>query len=324
MPKRRFEEEEGGGASKPRTTLVSHAFKNEPLPNLPQKRLPDVPDQLPALPAIFGFIGPMGSGKSVTMANLCRDYKKAGSLNMFFIISPTFEYNEDLKTIEYEEGGVFSGANITSEGEAAMEAIKQLIITRKTEYEFEEDYRRVFKLWRGPPKDQMKLGQQDWYILQKENYRNPVKIPWPCPCIIIDDMTHTSLMSASKSNTFTNLCLRHRHFEGIGITMMAAFQTYHGCHKDVRVNLKGIAYYPDTNRPDLEKLKLEHANNLSLKTFMRFYADATDEQHNFFFINKTRKDKKEEYYSKCMKELYVYDPVKEVRMALGLDPEKDI
>lgn len=306
------ESNEGEGSTDIKTmrkVKIPGGLENKMIKGLPQKRVPDTPDHLPDLHIMFGAFGKVGKGKTVSYTNLINEYAKHGSLNAFYCISPTFEHNEPLKTVPWEPDGVFSGPEVVRNGEESLNQILEMIQEKKTEYEFEQEYKRIYKLWKTP-KGQLQMTSEDWQIMHKENYRNPENIPWPCPCIVIDDMTHSPLMSASRQNNFTNLCLRHRHLYGLGVTIMGAFQNIHnGMAKDVRNNLGAALIYKTENKDDVEAIHRELGDGLSFETFSQMLFDATKEPHGFLFINRNADDA--DRFGNNFNEKYVWNPDEE-------------
>lgn len=251
------------------------------------KRLPKVPSHLPKLPNLFGGFGTCGSGKSNAFVNLIQAYYDYGSITDIYIISPTYSSNASLQTLPVDPKNVYE----ESRGSVgSLMDIKRKIMETNEHYLFEKEYKRIYKIWSGRGGSN-KLSFQEMSLLKKEEFRPPIKVPWPQPLIFIDDMTHTELMSNTINNELSHLSLHHRHLEGVGVTIIQAFQTFKsGMPKVVRTNLGCAMLFPTCNLKEIEEIYSELANHVTYDTFKSMLFEATKEPHSFLFINKTEKD----------------------------------
>ncbi len=139
-----------------------------------KRKVPTVPDGFPMLHSLFGFFGQVRSGKTYAMVNLTKAYIDAGVVNMSFCITPSYESNTILHTIPFEKDGIYSDEKTAP---ASLKVILGKIKKRNDEYEYEKEYKKCWKAWL---KDEATQLQE--IILYKEQYRDPISIPWPVPC----------------------------------------------------------------------------------------------------------------------------------------------
>lgn len=255
--------------------LVNAEVKSKP------KRVPTVPAHLPKLHCLCGAFGVVRSGKTNAIVNLIKEYVRHGSLNLLYCISPTYDSNSALQTLQFE--AVFKN----SEGSIqSLEKILDLVSQRNKEYEAEKKYHKAYRRWLNSDNEH-DITWEDHNLLLKENYRLPVKIEWPKPAIFIDDMTHTELMANTIHNKLSHLSLHHRHLDNVGISIFQAFQTFkQGMPKVVRSNLGLIMLFPTCNMKEIEDIYKEVSNNITFDTFKELLFEATKGQHDFLLIDK--------------------------------------
>jgi hypothetical protein len=81
----------------------------------------------------------------------------------------------------------------------------------------------VHKRWVEKPHT---LTEAETDLLMSMHYEEPIRLDRPSPLILVDDMSHSDIYSPSRSNSFIDLCLRHRHVSGIGVTLFMLVQTF--------------------------------------------------------------------------------------------------
>ncbi len=256
--------------------LKNGAVKCEP------KRLPICPAHLPQTPFLCGAFGVCRSGKTNAVVNLMQEYWDHKSINLMYCISPTYESNSALQTLPFidertdEEKksmlknptlkaksfrGIFTDSD---NAVASLLSILNHIKLKKEEWELEEEYKVAYALYKKPLKQYL-IKIEQWDMLNREKYRKPKDIPWPCPAIFIDDMTHTELMSNTIGNKLSHLSLHHRHLDGIGVTIFQAFQTFKsGMPKVVRTNISLIMLFGTCNLQEIDEMYKEVSNNITL------------------------------------------------------------
>ena len=262
------------------------------------KRVPKTPPHLPNLPLLCGAFGVCKSGKSNALVNLIDAYCKYGSINLLYCISPTYHSNASLQTLPFvdeskedDDGNKKGFIGIFSDPANSVQALQNIIDhikSKNSDYKFEVTYKKAYKLWKT---HKTRLSYDEYTMLAKENYRKPLKIPWPQPGIFIDDMTHTELMANSLNNKLSHLCLHHRHLDGVGVSIFQAFQTFKsGMPPVIRTNISLIMLFSSCNMKELEYIYEEIANNITFETFKKLLAEAVREPHGFLMINKMADD----------------------------------
>ena len=278
------------------------------------KRVPKTPNHLPKLPALIGAFGVVKAGKSNALTNLIKEYFKYGSLNYLYCISPTYHSNSSLQTIPFTADGVYTDPRTCV---MSLQRILDDIKAKNDDYLFEERYKKAYKNWF---RNNGNVTIQENHLLNKEDFRRPIDIPWPCPGIFIDDMTHTELMANTINNKLSHLSLQHRHLEGVGVTIFQAFQTFRsGMPRVVRQNLGVIILFPTCNLKEIEEIYSEVTAHISLDTFKRLFFEATkDSPHNFLLINKLADDPSKQFGINFNK-VFVIDINAERRKVLKLN-----
>lgn len=281
----------------------------------PPKRLPKCPSHLPQLPCLLGAFGVCRSGKTNAVVNLIAEYWKHKSINLLYCISPTYDSNACLQTLPFvderteEDKKKDAKSGTRSQGSSGFvgiftnsdNAVESLITilnhikTKKNEWDYEEEYKLIYKKYLNPKKH-YKLNIRDWDILHREKFREPKEIPWPCPAIFIDDMTHTELMTNTINNKLSHLSLHHRHLDGVGVSIFQAFQTFKsGMPKVVRANISLIMIFGTCNLQEIEEMYKEVSNNVCIDTFKYMLFEATKEPHSFLMIDKMNKDPQRQF-----------------------------
>jgi hypothetical protein len=285
--------------------LLNGEVKSKP------KRVPIVPSHLPRLHCLCGAFGVVRSGKSNALVNLIKAYHECGGLNMIFCISPTYDSNTSLQTLPFEKNGVFTDSTSSV---LALERIIHMIQVRNEEYKSEKIYKSAFKAWRDG-----KATPEQHVVVNRQNYRLPMTIPWPQPGIFIDDMTHTELMANTINNKLSHLSLHHRHLDGVGVSIFQAFQTFKsGMPRVVRANLGLIMLFPTCNMREIEEIYSEVSNNITFDTFKKLLFEATKGTHDFLLINKLADDPCKQFGINFDR-VFIIDPVEERRKLLKIE-----
>lgn len=271
--------------------------KNEAVKCKP-KKTPKAPKHLFKLHTVAVFVGNIGSGKTNAVSLEIQAYNNYGSFNRTFIISPTYEYNDPLKLLGADKKDIYTDRlNALS----AIADIKHKILEMKYEYEEAVEYKIAYKAW----KKGMDTPKQ-FAILQRANqttdttgFKKPPKhIPWPSPCLVIDDMSHSDIYGAQRSNDFVNLVLTCRHIHGIGCSLFLLLQSFKtGAQKVVRQNARQFHIFPTHDYSQLKSMYEDLASVVSYEDFISLYKCAIDgNKHNFLTIDMTADDEKKKTF----------------------------
>ncbi len=280
------------------------------------KRVPKVPSHMPKLPLLCGGFGVVKSGKTNSIVNMMQEYWDHKSLNLLYCISPTYDSNASIQTLPFEKDGIFTDSHHSVE---SLRVIIGKIKEKNMEYKFEKEYKRIYRLYFDGKGGESKLNYNEMNLLRHENFRAPVPIPWPCPGIFIDDMTHTELMANTIGNELSHLSLHHRHLDGVGVSIFQAFQTFKsGMPRVVRSNLACIMLFATCNMRELKEIYEEVSNHVTYDTFKRLFFEATKGEHCFLFINKMADDPCRQFGIN-FDQVFVIDPLEERRKLLKLE-----
>jgi len=268
-----------GAKRKVRELHIPGGFDNGPI-KAKKLRQAYFPHESFKLHALMGFIGMRGSGKTHAMVNLTLYYLKKGCFTRIFIISPTYTSNTIFHTLKAKDEDIYTDPQGSQQ--ALNNILKKCAIEGK-EYDDFEVYLNAYKKYR----DKKPLTMPEHTLLQNHNFKKPVHIPIPRPCLLIDDMSHSDIYSTSRHNPFINLCLRHRHLNnGKGITIMMAAQTFlTGLPKALRQNVTQLFIWPTKDKTQLMAIYHEVANLVDEENFLELYAKATRSPHSFLTID---------------------------------------
>lgn len=293
---------------------VPEGFENGEI-KAKEKRVPIVPDHLPRLHTLCGAFGVVRSGKTHALTNLIQQYWNHDSINRIYIISPTYSSNFALQTLPVKKEDVYESVENAVQ---SMDNILGKIKKDVDEWEKEDEYRKTYKKWQKVGDEGLKMDE--YYIMYKNGYRTPKKIPWPQPAIFIDDMTHTKLMSRGNDSVLCNLALRHRHLHGVGVSIFQAFQSFKGgMPKVIRSNMSLILIFPTCNMTEIEDMYTEVSNGITFETFKELLNAAfSGGEHNFLLINKYAKDPNRMFGINFDK-VFVIDQNEERRKLLKMD-----
>jgi len=250
-------------------------------PKNPTASIP-VPDGAPSLPAVFGVVGPRGQGKSHVTAQLIKSYVDHGSINRVFIISPTYHTNSHL--------WAWTGANphdcftAIHQAEDALKEIVRLIQVQKQEWQTRKEYEEALETHRSRRPLTMKQRQ---YL---ENTPPPVAA-LPRPAVVLDDLSHSKVMS---SKYLINLTLRSRHVchnPQIGLSMFFLVQSLKaGIPRTLRSNVSAWIVFGTKDQTIIDDLHSELSGKIGKQQFQSIFHLATEAQHSYLVVDLTTKD----------------------------------
>lgn len=256
-----------------------------------KKKTPPYPKKLFPLHTMSFLVGNIGSGKTYAINRLYTGYQTMGpkpSFTRLFIISPTYEYNEPLKQLGADDEDIYTDR---SRAQESIVDITKKVQEMADEYEAEKLYKKTYEKWSKNGMVGLKIIEIQ--MLHEREFKKPMKhIPFPSPCLIIDDMSHTSLYASGTKNPFVNLVLRHRHLHGLGISIFMLVQTFKtGAQKALRQNGRQFIIFPTHDYTQLKGMYEDLASRVSYDDFVAIYEHAIDgNKHNFLCIDMVAKD----------------------------------
>jgi len=234
-------------------------------------------------------VGACGSGKTHQAINLVRDYVDHGCIDRVMVVSPTFASNPAFDALQdvISIDDVYTAFGREHE---SIADVQRKVIAAGESYRNEKRYKEVYDLWLQSGRDTDSMTANEKSLLEQENFREARDPLMPSIALIIDDCSHSPIFLSSTDNPFTNLCLRHRHVGGIGLTIIFCVQTYRsGVPKALRQGcIRQIALFPTKDHSQLDAVYDEVGNLVSKAAFMKAYRDATrGSDHNFLLIDST-------------------------------------
>lgn len=279
----------------------------------------EFPEGLYPIHCVCAFIGPRGAGKTTALINLVANYLKHEAFDRLFIISPTYESNPEYDYLfqkmkikeEHREEYICKSVN---RAPAFLENILMEFKADGLEYEAYQKYKQLYDRWR----DGEILIQRELDKLSAMNFAKPDDLPRPSACLIVDDMTHTALLS--RHSPYPHLLIKHRHVGGTNIgmsifTLVHNFKT--GIPKCARQNVQVFHIWPTADESQLKSIWEETCGGtVPYTTFYQMYRTAIfDEEankkheqgHNFFVVDPYNKNVQKRFRQNFDKYLKVQD-----------------
>lgn len=262
-----------------REVRIPSGLENKKVPAKP-KPTPEHPPDLFRLHTLAAFVGARGSGKTNACILLAHAYLQKGSFNRVFVISPTFESNAAFEVLPVQKEDVYKDA---SNAQGSLRDILDKIKVDAEDFEVQNMYKEVYAAYTKGER----LDDDEMHFLQAMNFEPPIPMDRPSPLVIIDDMSHSNIYSASRSNPFINLCLRHRHLHKTGATLFMLVQTFKtGIPKCLRQNVQVFFIWRTQDMTQLRAIWEEFANLISWEEFVQLYHFATDDdEHHFLTVD---------------------------------------
>lgn len=248
---------------------------------------------------LMAMIGHRNSGKTYSCVLFCKHLIDANIFNkdFIFIISPTYGSNSVYENLDIPYENIYEDVDTLLE---SIEDIKEKIKIIKAEWlEYENEYPEVYDIYRDNPLDYMEyLTTSQIHMLDKNGYKPYSRAKYggfqPMCLLILDDLQSTIIYSTSRKNPFNNLLLRHRHIEGIGLSIIMLCQTFKsGCNRIIRQNITQYCLWANHDEKALIDMWQEIlGSKLKYNDFIRMYNYALEgSDHNFLFIDLNPKDK---------------------------------
>lgn len=243
----------------------------------------EVPPGAPALPGVFGIVGARGQGKTHVTCQLIRKYVNFGSINRVFLISPTYATNEHLWRfcgIQPEDAYV----NI-DQAEAALKDVVRKIGVCKAGYDAHKAYVDAkTKLRAGAP-----LSVAERLMLESPA---PAAMRLIRPAVVLDDLSHSKLMTSSKY--LVNLTLRSRHVASnpqVGLSMFFLVQSLKsGIPRTLRSNVSTWLAFGTKDRTILDDLYQELSGKIDRPAFNQLFHESTAGRHDYLVVDLTAGD----------------------------------
>ena len=270
-----------------------NTFQNAPI-KVKQRKMRDTPDDLPPYHMVVNFVGARGSGKTHSAVNWAKKLQDSGSLDRIFVMSPTFYSNPIFQVLKILPEDIY-GQDV----QEAMGELKDIIEKTEEEGNLYREELRQKRAWEKfqKVKDVEEMDDDEILTLLSMNFEPPKpKYGHYKPramLLIIDDMSHSPILSNAKSNKMINLLLRNRHIGGMGIGLNIFILTQslkNGLPKVARQNLSQIVLYKSYNEDAIKDFYDEMiGHRMTYEKFKKLYEFATQDQHDFLMIDFNRK-----------------------------------
>lgn len=290
----------GGKRKKKRkrsSTDIPGSCENLPIPcdlRLPNK---EFPEGLYPIHNVCAFVGPRGSGKTTALINLVANYLKYDAFDRIHIISPTYDSNPEYDLL-FKKLQVPEEAReqfICTDPNAAPMFLSKMLIDFRNDGKLYEDHMKYVDLYNKWIKGQP-LTTQEMDIMSKRQFSEPAKFDRPSAALIVDDMTHTPLLS--RFSSYPHLLIKHRHVGGtnLGISIFTLVHNFKsGIPKCARQNVQVYHIWPSSDDTQIKSIWEETCGGtVPFKEFYGLYKQAIEDKealksgeqgHNFFVVD---------------------------------------
>ena len=236
---------------------------------------------LTRLPAIAGFVGSTGSGKTYLCLSLIHYMLKEGTLNKVYIVSPSASSNTLYASI-YDPARDWIFEDIGVKIYQSLKLIEQDLEARAAVYRQQLEYAVAYKMFRS---GDMISQAQEW-MLEEYGYRQitPVR---PKSLLLLDDCQSSAIFRKNKDNPFENLVLKCRHLgEGCGLSIFMVAQSYRsGIPRVLRLNCTAMALFRTESQAELTAIYEEIGAMVSKEKFMDLFDRYTRDRHSYTWID---------------------------------------
>jgi len=259
--------------------------------NIIDQKGPSVPRDLFKLHTLACFVGSCGSGKTYSTVELVHRYLELGCLNEIFLITSSWENNENTFTpLKIKKENLFEAKPPDMNVQKILETISDMVEALADKYFAYIEYTKIFRKYqRGLKKKDslVYLTLSERNILYNNNYQPMKKVEKPSCCLIIDDMSHTPIYSSSINNPMMNMAMRHRHFHKVGLTIIFITQNFRtGLPKCLRELASQFCLYRTYDERQQDSIYEEVGSLCKKEEFLKMLAEATKEKHGFLTIDK--------------------------------------
>lgn len=283
-----------------RGRFIEGSFENGPIemPGVDRDQ-PDLPEGLFTTHANFCFLGPTRSGKTTACINLVAQYLRHKAFTDLKIVSPTYESNPEFKLLfQYlkipEEQMDMHVCDNANDAMGFLTNAVEEFRDKGEEWEHAKLYKKAYKKYLAGNR----LTTSELFMLQATSFSPPPKdMRKPSMAIIVDDMTHTALLSR-HNGAYGHILIKHRHLGGknIGASFFTLVHNYKtGIPKMARQNIHIYNMFPMADETQLKVIWEETTGgSVSYDEFVRLYREAISadesgdtfrQSHNFFVVD---------------------------------------
>lgn len=251
---------------------------------------PSPPVQVPPgypRPILFALAcASRGSGKSYTVSQLIRSFSDCDAISRTFLVSPTYHTNKHY----WDFAGVKPQDAYTrmDQAEDAVKDVLRKIREAKDDHDFYVTAKQAFDAQkRGAI---LSVAQQN--LIEQLDGVMPPPVKLIRPCLVLDDLSHSKLLTNSRF--FTNLCLRNRHCHpGVGLNIIVITQSVrNGLPRCLRSNVNLWLLWPTRDLTIVRNdVWPELAGTLTREAFEDIFRYATTgDDHPYLVVDMTQPD----------------------------------
>jgi hypothetical protein len=242
---------------------------------------------LSRIPCIFGACGATGSGKTYICLSVIKLLRREKSLTKLFIISPSYEVQPIFSSVVTPDDFVLSDISDTDKVYAAVHDIERMCNELADTYYEQLEWQLALKRFMAAET----LTPKEEHLIELYGYT--VKpILRPSPALLIDDMSHTPLLSrcTNKKNPLNNLVLRSRQAtRGLGLSIFIIAQNCTGIPRVLRMNYTHMAVFATGSDQEIKNYYTDAGSQVSLSHFQDMFKAYTAPKHGYLFVDLIRR-----------------------------------
>ncbi len=237
------------------------------------------------------YVGRCGSGKTNCALQLIKQYLDHESFSKAYWVSPTADETGGLKSLKLPIEDIYNYDRIKSNPRGVIDEILTRIKADSNLYDRNEEYKKIYAKYIKIKNSKLEwyelqstLGPAEFRLLREANFGPPLKLPFPSPLVVLDDLSHSNVYDRGNSNTFINLLLRHRHVWHYGLSIIMMAQNFKSIPKALRQNISQYFLWQTHDSDQLDDIYREIAL-CTKEDFMKLYTIATSEDHDFLSVD---------------------------------------
>lgn len=285
------------------TIKLKNSIKNEGLKNK-KKFVPIDPNDNIRLYFTMLMCSPRGLGKTNSAINIMK-YMQDNKLIVkkgIYIITTTFDNNNFEDYLDLDENNLFTNIHDTQDLNDALNIIDEEVSEKvgkwkeiRNKYilsEYNKLYKHAYKKYmyneinkNNSDNEEDKLTEEETQLLEDNEYK--LKQTYydtiPSFILLLDDIQ--GIMCEAKKSPLTQIIIRHRHKH---LNIIVLTQTLkNALPKACRANIVYYSMWHFNDEDVIKALYNEIGNSYtkSYEEFYKLYNFATDEKHNFLFID---------------------------------------
>jgi hypothetical protein len=239
--------------------------------------------------------GTRGSGKSVSISSLIAHARENNFLDRVLLISPTYLSNREI----WDVAGI-QEQDVYEPTKTVVEDIKVFIRKEKEEW---DDFVDKKKKWRkyqslisspnfninaGKNLEELLVYSQMGFLEKEPEWKYKTEQP-PRLVLVVDDAMGTELMTGGGAKSgLVKLCIAHRHWSGIGISIIMCVQSWcskTGVDRSLREQMTNVLLWKVCQEKALQRVWEENDIDMPYDVFKRMTDYVWSVPHRFLFLD---------------------------------------